>query len=137
MSRINWAQVAVFVIVVGVIFALGITLVPLVFGVYGGWGTMGPGMMGSGSSGDWCPFCGGTGRFPGGFFGGMFGWLFVLAAMLFPLGLLVLVILGIVWLVRTTSRPQDGIAPSPQECPSCGQPVAGDWHHCPQCGADL
>ncbi len=137
MTRRNWMQAGVFAGIVLIIFICGVTILPLLFGGYGGWGMMGPGMMVSESSGDWCPFCGGTGRFPGGFFGGMFGWLFVLVAMLFPLGLLVLLILGIVWLVRTTSRPQGGIAPSPRECPSCGQPVAGDWHHCPQCGADV
>ena len=137
MSRTNWMQVGVFAAIVLIIFICGVTILPLLFGGYGGWGMMGPGMMGSEWSGGWCPFCGGTGSYPGGSFGGIFGWLFMLVAMLFPLGLLVLLILGIVWLVRAVSRPQGGIAPSPQACPSCGKPVAGDWRHCPHCGETL
>lgn len=54
MSRINWAQVLVFGAVVLVVFILGITFLPFVFG---GWGMMGRGGM----MGGWCPWCGGAG----------------------------------------------------------------------------
>ena len=132
MNRINWTQLGAFAAIVLVIFLVGITAVPFLFGGYGGWG-----MMGRESSGGWCPFCGGTGRYSGGFFGGVFGWVFTLVAMLFPFGLLVLVILGVVWLVRAVSRPASGTAPSPQACPNCGKPVAADWRLCPHCGEEL
>ncbi len=135
MNRIQWAQIGVFAAIVLVILLAGITLLPLLFG---GWGMMGPGMMGGEWSGGWCPFCGGTGRYPGGFFGGMFGWLFILVSMLFPLGLLVLLALGIVWLVRAVSQPTRDVAPpSAQTCPKCGKPVAVDWRVCPFCEEDL
>jgi hypothetical protein len=131
MNRISWTQVGVFAAIVVVILLVGIMALPLLFG---GWGTMGPGMMGGESSGGWCPFCGGTGRDPGGFFGGMFGWLFMLTAMLFPLGLLVLLILGIVWLVRSVSGSATEVTPpSVRACPRCAKPVAVDWRACPFC----
>lgn len=137
MSRINWTQVGVFAAVALVIFILGITLLPALVRGYGGWWMMGPGMMSRGWSEGWCPFCGGTGRYPGGFFGVMFGWLFMLVAILFPLGLLVLLALGIVWLVRAVGRLPSGTAPSPHTCPKCGKPVAADWRLCPHCGEEL
>ena len=133
MNRINWTQIAVFAAIVVVIFIVGIMVLPFLFG---GWG-MGPGMMGGGSQEGWCPFCGGTGRSPGGFFGGMFGWFVMLMAILFPLGFLVLVILGIVWLVRTVHRPPGEIARAPKPCPHCAKPVDVDWRACPFCEEDL
>ena len=136
MSRINWTQIGVFAAIVLVIFLLGITVLPFLFGGFG-WGMMGPGMMGGDWSLGWCPFCGGTGRSPGGFYGGFFGWLFILPAMLFPLGLLVLLILGIVWLVRAVGRPSSAVAPSTPECPKCGKAVEVDWRVCPFCEEDL
>lgn len=137
MNRINWTQVVAFAAIVLVTFVLGIMLLPLIFGWYGGSWTMGPGMMGGQTQGGWCPSCGGTGRYPGWGFGGMFGWFFMLGAMLFPLGLLALLILGVVWLVRGSSRPRGSAPEAPRGCPECGKPVAGDWHHCPECGHGL
>ncbi len=132
MGRINWAQVAVFGAIVLLISLVGIMVLPIVFGGYGGWGPMGQGMMGSWGEGGWCPFCGGTGRsYGGGFFGGVIGWLFVLMMVLFPVGLLALVILGIIWLARTVSRPASRAAPV---CPDCAKPMAADWRACPYCG---
>lgn len=124
MGRVNCTEVGVFAGVVLVIFVLGITFLSLLFGGYSGWSMMGPGMMRRGWSEGWCPFCDGTGRFPGTFLGGTFAWLFTLVAVLFPLGLLVLLALGIVWLVRAVGRAPSGAAPPPQACPSCGKPVA-------------
>lgn len=137
MNRINWAKVGVFVAIVLVVFIVGLWVLPLLLGGYGGWGTMGPGMMGGQWSQGWCPFCGGTGRYPGGVFGGVFGWLLMAMTMLLPLGLLALFILGVVWLARAVARPGPGVTPPPQACPGCGNPVAVGWRHCPHCGEDL
>ena len=137
MSRINWRHIVAFVGIVVVIFVLGLMLLPLFFGWSGGWWPMGPGMMGGQRQGGWCPFCGSGGRYPGWGFGGVFGWIFMLGAMLFPLGVLALLILGVVWLVRGSSRPRGSAPEAPRGCPECGKPVAGDWHHCPECGHGL
>ena len=137
MNRINWTRVGVFAAIVVVIFVIGVTLLPLVFGWYGGSWAMGPGMMGGQTQGGWCPFCGGTGTNSGWGSGGVFGWFFMLMAILFPMGLLVLLILGVVWLVRGSSRPRGSAPEPPRGCPECGKPVAGDWHHCPECGHGL
>ncbi len=135
MNRINWTQIGVFAAIVLVVFLVGITLLSFLFG---GWGMMGRGMMGRGWTEGWCPFCGGTGRYPGGFFGGIFGWTFMLMATLFPLGLLALLVLGIVWLVRTASRPASQAEPrSVQTCRKCGKAVKVDWRVCPFCEEDL
>ncbi|HID87032.1 MAG TPA: hypothetical protein EYP55_06580, partial [Anaerolineae bacterium] len=111
--------------VVLVVFLVGLSLLPMFFG---GWGMMGPGMMGG-----WCPWCGGTGRLGGGgVLGGLFGPLFILLGLLIPIGLLGLLILGGVWLVRNVGR----VAAPPalaRTCPSCGQPVQAHWQHCPYC----
>jgi len=86
---------------------------------YGGFGSQlrGPGMMGHGLM----PF--------GGFFGG-----------LFSLGFLALVVLGIIWLVRSlcTPKPVEGSAAMPaavvNPCKKCGRPIQEDWKICPYCG---
>ncbi|MBC8253507.1 MAG: hypothetical protein H8E35_05705 [Ardenticatenia bacterium] len=109
MERINWTQVVVFSVIVLLIFGCGLILLITAFG--GGWGMMGPGMMGGrqspyGDSGGWCPWCGGTGRFSGsGLFGGLAGLLTMGFVLLVPLGLIVLGVLGVIWLVRT-ARPK-------------------------------
>jgi hypothetical protein len=82
MSKINWAHLVVFGIVALLVFLIGANLL----GGYAGWSMMGPGMMGSGG-GNW-----GFGL------GLIFMWLF-------PLGLLALLVLGIIWLVQQVSRP--------------------------------
>ncbi len=134
MSRINWTQVLVFGLVALVVFFVGVSLLPMLFGGY--WG-MGPGMMGRGGMrGGWCPWCGGTGQFGGGLIGGLFGLLFTLLGLLIPIGLLGLLIGGGVWLVRSmagvTARP----APA-KTCPGCGRPTDLDWQSCPYCGTSL
>jgi len=137
MNRINWTQVGAFSAIVLVIFVIGVTLLPLVFGWYGGSSVMGPAMMGGQTQGGWCPVCGGTGRYSGGFFGGVFGSVFMLMAILFPVGLLVLLILGIVLVARAVSRPTNQTPSSGQTCPKCGKAVAVDWRACPFCGEDF
>jgi F0F1-type ATP synthase assembly protein I len=137
MNRITWRQAVAFVAVVLVTLVIGIMLLPLVFGWYGGAWTMGPGMMGGQTQGDWCPFCGGTGRYQGWGFGGVFGWFFMLGTLLFPLGLLVLLILGIVWVARAVSRPTNQSASPGHTCPKCGKAVEVDWRACPFCAEDF
>jgi hypothetical protein len=103
----------------------------------GYWG-MGPGMMGRGGMmGGWCPWCGGTGRLGGGgLMGGLFGLIFGLLALLIPIGLLGLLIVGGVWLVRNVGRATAPPAPA-KTCPSCGRPTEPDWQNCPYCGEEL
>ena len=124
MNRINWAQIGVFAAIVLVIFLVGMTVLPFLFGGYG-CGMMGPGM-------------GGRGWSERGFFGSTFGWGFMLIAMMFPLGLLLLLILGIVWLVRSFGRPtSEATPPSVRTCPHCGKAVEVDWRACPFCEEKL
>jgi len=81
-----------------------------------------PGMMGRGIM----PF--------GGFIGG-----------LVSLGFLVLVVLGIIWLVRSLRKPLPVVdvpaaMPEPipaavvNPCKKCGRPLEADWNVCPHCG---
>jgi hypothetical protein len=136
MNRINWTQVLVFGLVVLVVFLVGVSLLPMLFG--GGYSGMGPGMMGRGGMmGGWCPWCGGTGRFGGGgLLGGLFGVLFMFLGLLIPVGLLALLIVGGVWLVRNMSGTTTPSAPA-ETCPDCGRPVEPDWQSCPYRGASL
>ena len=70
---------------------------------------------------------------------------------LFSLGFLALVVLGVIWLVRTLNRPKmvtaiagpaapvepsAAVAPAVafHSCPKCGEPVEEGWKHCPNCG---
>jgi hypothetical protein len=81
----------------------------------GGWQMRGPGMMGHG------------GMMP---FGG-------LIVGLFFLGFLALGVLGIIWLVRRTSKPVAVPVPAvvaTHPCKKCGQPLQEDWKNCPYCG---
>ena len=81
----------------------------------------GYGMMGSGRSGG---MMGGFGFFP---FGMGLMWLV-------PLGIIVLVALGIVWLINNINGPKTGQG---RVCPSCGKPAQADWKTCPYCGNGL
>ena len=123
MNKANWTVVAVFGIVVLFVFLIGASLLGG-FGGYGGynrgWGMMGPGMMG------------GWGFAP-------FGWIGMLLMGLFPLGFLVLLALGIVWLVKTVGQAGSGqqpVAPA-RACPNCHRPAQSDWRNCPYCGTAL
>jgi zinc-ribbon domain len=111
MNKINWTVV--------VIIAIALLLVASLFGGrgYGGWGMMGPGMMG------------GWGFSP-------FGWVGMIFMWLIPLGLIVLVALGVVWLVRAVGSGKQSALPG-QACPSCGRTVQTDWRNCPHCGTQL
>lgn len=120
MNKVNWTAVAVFSIVVLLVFLVGVSL--LGGWGYGGWGRMGPGMMGPGMMGGW------------GF--GPFSWIGMIFMWLIPVGLIVLVVAGIIWLVRMIGTA--GGPPSPaRTCPNCGRPVQADWRNCPYCGQAL
>ena len=119
MNRTNWGQVVVFAVAALLVLLIGASWL----GGYGGWGMMGPGMMGG-----W------------GF--GPFGWLAMIFMWLFPLGFLALLVVGIVWLLRQASGSSGAVGgPSQtavgQPCPSCGRPVQADWRVCPYCGQQL
>jgi hypothetical protein len=115
MNRINWTAVIVLSVVGLLVLLVGASL--LSGWGSGGWGRMGPGMMG------W------WGMGPFGWFGMIFIWLI-------PVGLLVLLALGIAWLVRAVVNPGGSAAPA-RACPNCGRNVQPDWHTCPYCGQAL
>ena len=136
MNRVSWVQIGVFVAIMAAVVLVGISLLPWILGWPGGWG-MGPGMMGGQTQGGWCPFCGGRGAFPGWGLGGLLGWFFLLGMIFVPLAVLALLILGVVWLVRTTSGSPRQTDSSAASCPHCGRAVEVDWRACPFCKEDL
>jgi hypothetical protein len=136
MNRTNWTAVLVFGGVVLVVLLIGLGLLLVLSGAFGG--MMGPGFPGRGGMmGGWCPGCGGTGRlFGSGLLGGLVTLLVISSIVLVPVGLLVLLVLGVVRLARKPSTTAPSPAPA-QSCPDCGQPVGPDWKHCPHCGEQL
>jgi len=123
MNKINWTAIAVFCVVVLLVFLVGVSL--LGGWGYGGWGMMGgyrSGMMRPGMMGSW-----GIGPFGG--IGMIFMWLI-------PVGLIVLLVLGIIWLVKAVTS--SGSPPPPaRTCPNCNRAAQADWHTCPYCGQVL
>ena len=65
-----------------------------------------------------------------------FGWIAMLFMWLIPVGFVVLVVLGIVWLARAIGGAGKA-ASIARTCPNCGRAVQVDWHHCPSCGQAL
>ena len=121
MSKVDWTQVAVFGIVALVVFMIGASLLSA-YGSWGrmpGWGMMGPGMMGSWGYGS-------------------FGWLGMIFMLLFPLGFLILMVLGVIWLVKAAAQPSEQTPVTPGgTCPNCGRAVQTDWQLCPYCRQEL
>ncbi|GFP31105.1 zinc ribbon domain-containing protein [Candidatus Hakubella thermalkaliphila] len=126
MNKVNWVQVAIFGIVALLVLLIVVSFLP--FGWRGGWGP--GGMMGPGMMGGW----GGWGFSP-------FGWIGMIFMWLFPLGFLVLLIPGGVWLFRQVTQQGPAAGPPPaisgKACPSCSKPVQTDWQLCPYCGQEL
>ena len=120
MNKINWTAVAVFGIIVLLFFLVGLSMMGG-WG-YGGWGMMGRGMMGPSMMGGW------------GF--GPFGWIAMIFMWLVPLGLVVLTVLGVAWLIRSTVSA-GGPLISARTCPNCGRTTQIDWQNCPYCGKEL
>jgi hypothetical protein len=99
----------------------------------------GPGMMGQNNYGN-NMMNGSFGGFPGVFHGGLFGGGFMLLGLIFPLGILVLIVLGIIALLRIVKRPSATVTTAPDStvvCPKCGSPVQTGWTHCAACGEVL
>lgn len=116
MKKTNWLAITlVTILALLVLFWIG----AMIGGWgYGGYGTMGPGMMSWGYS-------------PFGWFGMGLGMLFM---WLIPIGIIALVVFGVASLVRNTSNS----APVPQHaCPNCGKGAQADWQNCPYCGTNL
>ena len=126
MNKVNWTQVTVFAIVVLLVFLIGV-------GILWGFGGYGYGMMGSRYGAMGPGMMGGWGFAP-------FGWLGMIFMWTIPLGFLILLAAGVVWLVRAVSGstyagPQ---APTATDaCPACGRPTQATWQHCPYCGESL
>ena len=110
MKSINWTVVAIIAIFAALVLMFGTSLIGgrgyNNYG-YGGWGMMGPWMMG----------------------GMFFMWLI-------PLGFLVLTVVGIAWFVRTASSGTNQSAHA-GPCPNCGRSIQNDWKNCPYCGTVL
>lgn len=108
-------EILVFGLVVLIVLFGGLFLVVWYGSLQGiGFGGMGPGMM-------------------GGF--NMFGWLL---PCLIPLGLLVLLVGGLVWLLVSVSRPQQSTSSiTDANCPNCNRTIQTDWQVCPHCGTPL
>ena len=102
------------------------------------------------------PRLGWTGNFgygmmePGHMFGGRgmmggFGMPFLgIGMFLWPLLFIGLIVLGVVWLVRSVARPampQAPAAPQPPAptaaCAHCGKPLQAGWMACPYCGEKI
>jgi zinc ribbon protein len=115
MRKVNW-------LVVGII---SIVVILLLFGggmMMGGWGYYGRGMMGGpGMMGNW------------GY--SLFGWIGMLFMWLIPVGIIVLMVLGVIWLVQNAGNFTPPSSQSP--CPNCGKGVQADWQNCPYCGTAL
>jgi uncharacterized membrane protein len=113
MKKINWLVVVV----------VGLLTLFLLFGIgmFGGRGYRGYGMMGPGMMGGW-------GYSP-------FGWIGMIFMWLIPIGFLVLIVLGVVWVVQSLSKTTQ--PPIGRTCPNCGKGVQTDWQNCPYCGTAL
>lgn len=123
---------------IGVLLVLAVVVVP----VLGMW------LGRRGFAGYWgMPMMGGIpgfhmfgGVFP---FYGMFGGLMMLLFTLIPIGLFVLLVIGLVALLRRPAIPAGGppVPPAPpattRTCSNCGRPAQADWNTCPYCGQKL
>ena len=118
MKKINWTAVVIIAVVALLVLQAAASLLGGYNGSrYGGWGMMGPGMMG------------GWGYGPFGWFGMVFMWLI-------PLGVLTLIGLGIAWVVKAGGSGNNPTAPV-QTCSSCGHGIQANWKNCPYCGTAL
>ena len=117
--------------VIVVILVAAVVIFGLFWGRNGGYGWMMPYYGGRGirEFGPWMW---------GGF--GLFGFLMMLLMMGIPVGVLVLLVLGVAGLLRRPEAPPPAVAPaSPagKTCQNCGRPVEADWINCPYCGTKI
>jgi hypothetical protein len=120
MKRLSWIAIAVFGLIVLLVFVAGTSLLGRGRGCSGSWGMMEPWMRG-GTPGAW------------GF--GSMGWLGMIFMWLVPIGIFALAVGGIVWLTRELNGSSPAIVES--VCPGCGRDVHADWLNCPFCGSTL
>lgn len=119
-SKIGW--------ILGIILVLVLVLVlPALF------------MMGRFWSGGYGNMMGGYGGMMGGFgHMGIFGFFGMALMWLIPLGLLVLVVVGVVALVNGLTRSGNTAASLPaRNCSNCGKPAQSGWTTCPYCGTPI
>lgn len=133
MKTTNWAKV----LIMSSIGLLALVLIlnlfaPLLWWQFGGWG-----YNNCFGFGDWGMMRGGGGSGMMGYY--PFGGLGMLIGLLFPLGLLALLVAGIVWLVQAVGRSGASrpVASPTHACAHCGQPIQANWRNCPYCGAPL
>ncbi|MBE0680710.1 MAG: zinc ribbon domain-containing protein [Anaerolineales bacterium] len=114
MKKVNWTAVVIFAILA--LLVLQVAGYLLGGSRYGGWGMMGPGMMGS-----W-------GYSP-------FGWIGMFFMWLIPIGVIALIVFGVVSLARNSGNPTPPALHNP--CPNCGKGTQAEWQNCPYCGTKL
>jgi uncharacterized membrane protein len=120
-STMGWILAGLFALVLMLVLIPGIFMFSRGFGgMMGGYGMMGRG-FGYTSS---------------------LGWLGMALFTLIPIGFLVLLVLGGVWVVsslmksgKTTTTVTPAVAS--KACSSCGKSVQSDWKVCPFCGNSL
>lgn len=114
------------ILAIGAVLLLALPILWMISGMWGYGGMMGGyGMMGRGS----------------GYYNPL-GWLGMVFMWLVPLGIVILLVVGVVALInnltRSASKPSQPIPPATgKTCPSCGKPVQVDWVACPYCGQAL
>ena len=130
-KALQWViGIGVVLIVAAIIFS---TVWPFFAPRLGWTGDFGYGMMGPGH------MFGGRGMMGG------FGMPFLgIGMFLWPLLFIGLIVLGVVWLVRSVARPtvpQAPAAPQPPAptaaCAHCGKPLQAGWMACPYCGEKI
>jgi hypothetical protein len=89
----------------------------------------------------WGGMMGGRGMMGGyGYFFPM-GFLWGLFMLAIPIGVVVLLVLGVVslitYLTRSGKSEISQAAVPARLCPNCGKPAQADWNTCPYCGSPL
>jgi hypothetical protein len=122
-KTLQWTLgISAVLIALAVVFS---TVLPFIAPQLGWTGGYGYGMTGPGH------------MFGGGSMMGGFGMpFFGFGMLLWPLLFIGLIVLGIVWLVRTVSTPGAPAAPQ-AACAHCGKPVQAAWKACPYCGEKI
>ncbi len=116
--RVTPGEVLVFILVVLGVLLIGSLFLMFFWGMGSmGWGMMGPGMMGPGT------------------IGGMGTWWWLMSCLI-PIGLVLLIVLGVAGLLGLTQRAPESSS-AKQTCPNCGQDVQAGWQLCPYCGTAL
>lgn len=65
------------------------------------------------------------------------GFFWVLFMLIIPIGMVVLVILGIVSLIASLTRSNSSVASASRSCSNCGKPAQADWNSCHFCSTSL